>query len=122
MRAPLHLAFAVMITFCACGCSILRDHKGPTAYVGDASISARLEIALTQSPAVKAQEIDVHTFQGTVTLDGVVDNALMARRAEQIARATAGVRIVNSRLQVAGPARPSDAVGPAQPLRQALAQ
>lgn len=104
MRAPLQIALAATILLGASGCRILREHEGPTAYVGDAAINASVEIALVHSPEIEAQEIDVHTFQGTVTLDGVVDSAAMARRAEQITRDTPGVRAVDSRLQVAGSA------------------
>lgn len=121
MRASLQLVLAAIMLFGACGCRILHEHEGPTAYVGDASINARVEIALAQSPAVAAQEIDVHTYQGTVTLDGVVDSAAMARRAEEITRGTAGVRSVNSRLQVAGATpRPSDPQGTGQAPHQAF--
>lgn len=121
MRAPLRLALLAMILLGACGCRVLQDREGPRAYVGDASINARVEIALAQSPSVAAQEIDVHTYQGTVTLDGVVDSAAMARRAEQIARATAGVKTVDSRLQVAaGTARPSGVQGSGDAVREAL--
>lgn len=87
------------------GCRMLRQHAGPTAYVADASISARVEIALVHDPRIEAREIDVHTYNGTVTLDGVVDSAEMKRSAEGIARATPGVQSIDSRLRVAPPGR-----------------
>jgi osmotically-inducible protein OsmY len=123
MRASLQLALAAILLLGASGCRVLREHEGPTAYVGDASINAHVEIALAQSPAVAAQEIDVHTYQGTVTLDGVVDSASMARRAEEITRGTPGVRSVVSRLQVAGATpRPSDPQDTGEVLHQAFRQ
>ncbi len=106
MRALLQIALAAALLGTS-GCRILRQHEGPTAYVGDASINARVEIALVQNSQVEAREIDVHTFQGTVTLDGVVDSAAMAKRAEQITRATPGVKAVDSRLQVADSPSPA---------------
>ena len=102
MRALLQIALAAAVLLGTSGCRVLRAHEGPTAYVGDSTINARVEIALVQSPTIEAREIAVHTFQGTVTLDGVVDDASMAQRAEEITRATPGVKSVNSRLQVAG--------------------
>lgn len=99
MRALLAIALAALLL--TSGCRMLRSRAGPTAYVGDSTINARVKIALVQSPKVEAREIDVHTFQGTVTLDGVVDTLAMARWAEQITRDTPGVRTVDNRLQVA---------------------
>ncbi len=101
MRALSQIALAAAVLLGTSGCRILRAHEGPTAYVGDSTINARVEIALVQSPTVEAREIEVHTFQGTVTLDGVVDSASMAQRAEQITSDTPGVKSVDSRLQVA---------------------
>jgi hyperosmotically inducible periplasmic protein len=106
MRALLAIVFPAAVLLSASGCAILRAHEGPTAYVGDSTINARVEIALIQSPKVEAREIDVHTYQGVVTLEGVVDTAAMARLAGQITRDTPGVRTVNNLLQVAGASRP----------------
>ncbi len=112
MRTPLQIALAAGILLGASGCRLLQEHPGRTAYVGDSAINARVEMALVGNPQIEAQEIDVHTFQGTVTLDGVVDSASMAQRAEQITRTTPGVRAVDSRLQVASSSAPRPARSP----------
>jgi hyperosmotically inducible periplasmic protein len=83
------------------GCGIFRGHESPSAYVDDSALTARVKTALIKDPKVKASEVDVHTYQGKVTLAGVVDNAAMMRRAEQIARDTPGVKSVESTIQVA---------------------
>lgn len=107
MRALGAWGLAVAILLGACGCGLLREHEGPSAYVGDSAISARVEIALVHGVGIEAREIDVDTYQGTVTLDGVVDTAAIARSVEQITRGIEGVRAVESRLQVAVSGRPS---------------
>jgi len=93
-------AIAVTALFSA-GCGVFRGHESPSAYVDDSAVTARVKTALIKSPDVKASEIDVHTYHGVVTLDGVVDNEPMLRRAEKIARDTPGVSSVRSTLQVA---------------------
>jgi osmotically-inducible protein OsmY len=114
MRALLLLAVVLGMAGTA-GCRMLRQHAGPAAYVDDSSINARVEIALVHDPDIEAREIDVHTYNGKVTLDGVVDSDAMKRGAESIARATPGVRSVESKLRVALPPRVAPAQGTATP-------
>jgi hyperosmotically inducible periplasmic protein len=86
------------------GCSLFRAHEAATtAYVGDTAITTRVKTALIKDPRIRASEIDVQTYQGRVTLNGVVDTADMAQRALDIARATAGVRTIDDKLTVAPP-------------------
>lgn len=89
------------------GCSVFRGHESPTAYVDDSALTARIKTELIKTPGIKASEIDVSTYQGRVTLMGVVDNAQMLSRAEQIARGTPGVKAVRSTLQVASTETPA---------------
>jgi osmotically-inducible protein OsmY len=77
--------------------------EAPNAPVDDSALSARVKDGLVKDPSVKATEIHVQTYQGNVTLSGVVDSAAMARRAEQITHGTPGVKAVESDLQVANP-------------------
>lgn len=95
------IAAVAITTLFSAGCGVFRGHESPSAYVDDSSVTARIKTALIKSPDVKASEIDVHTYRGVVTLDGVVDNEQMLQRAEKIARDTPGVASVRSTLQVA---------------------
>ena len=88
-------------TLLSAGCGVFRGHESRSAYVDDSSVTARVKTALIKTPGVKASEIDVHTYHGVVTLDGVVDNAQMLVSAEAIARNTPGVASVDNTLQVA---------------------
>jgi len=99
------IAAVAMATLLSAGCGVFRGHEAPTAYVDDATITARVKTALIKTPGVKASEIDVHTYRNVVTLDGVVDDEQMMLRAAKIARDTAGVSSVQNTLQVARTAR-----------------
>ena len=101
MRSLAGIATALVLA--GSGCSIMRVQGPPNAPVDDSALSARVKDELVKDPAVKATEIHVQTYQGNVTLSGVVDSAAMARRAEQITRGTQGVKDVESDLQVANP-------------------
>ena len=63
--------------------------------------TARVKTALLKDHDVKGSEVNVQTYEGKVTLTGVVDNSEMAHRAERIARDTPGVKSVESAMQVA---------------------
>jgi osmotically-inducible protein OsmY len=97
-------AIATVALLGVSGCGIFRGHEAPSAYVDDSALTARVKTELVKDPEVKASEIDVNTYQGRVTLNGVVDNATMAKRAVSIARGTPGVKSVHSALQVASAA------------------
>ncbi len=98
MAAAAALAAATLL---GAGCEVFRGHESPSAYVDDSAVTARVKTALIKAPGVKANEIDVHTYRGVVTLNGVVDNEQMLDRAKKIARDTPGVKSVRSALQVA---------------------
>jgi hyperosmotically inducible protein len=82
------------------GCTLFHGPERTSGYVDDAAITARVKQALVQDPNVKANEVDVHTVGGKVSLNGVVESLSMAQRAEQVAERTPGVRSVQNALQV----------------------
>jgi hypothetical protein len=102
MRSILRAALAVLVSVLITSCAMFRSHEAATsAYVGDSAITARVTTALIKDPRIKANEIEVQTSEGRVTLNGLVDSAEMARRALEIARTTPGVRTIDDKLQVA---------------------
>ncbi len=107
-RRAAGVAAICLATMLAAGCGIFRGQESPSAYVDDSAITARIKTALIKAPGVKASEIDVHTYHGVVTLNGVVDNGEMLKRAEQIARDTPGVKSVRSAMQVASTSGPAE--------------
>jgi hyperosmotically inducible periplasmic protein len=93
----------------ATGCQMLREHQTAAGYVGDSAITARLRQALIKDPSIEASQIGVQTYEGQVTLLGVVDDEAMARRVLHVAEQTPGVRSVRNSLQiVAAPTAPTE--------------
>jgi hypothetical protein len=92
-----------------------RDYRGvgPRGYVrGPTRIYEDICDRLTDHPLIDASDIEVSISGIQVTLQGSVDNAITAGRAEAIAREVPGVKAVRNTLTVrdggqTGPPRPS---------------
>lgn len=66
-----------------------------------ASVTAAVKAELMKEPSLSAMRIDVDSNEsGKVTLSGEVESATAKRRAEELARATQGVREVENKLEV----------------------
>ncbi len=76
------------------------DGRSYEAARADNVISAAVDRALVHDRALRALAIHVQTYDGIVTLSGQVDDAAMARRAEQLVRQVNGVRGVDNQLQI----------------------
>lgn len=73
--------------------------------VPDAWITTKIQAKYFLDAEVKGHQINVDTNKGVVTLKGFVDAADQKREAEQIARATEGVRRVVNELTIGAPSR-----------------
>jgi len=85
------------------GCSSTAEHRSTGAYIDDTSITAKVKGAFVKDDVVKAMDVKVDTYNGTVQLSGFVENADQKMRAEQIARGIAGVREVTNNIQLNTP-------------------
>jgi hyperosmotically inducible protein len=78
--------------------------KGPERTAGvvidDGVITAKVKMALAESPTTKAHEIKVDTRGGAVQLGGWVDSDAVRNEAGRLARAVNGVTEVNNNLDV----------------------
>jgi hyperosmotically inducible periplasmic protein len=92
---------ALLGALALCGCTALSSRPPTSGYVVDSAITARVRAALVQDAALEASEVGVYTYNGLVTLNGVVDDQLMVRRAILVAERTPGVRSVRNAMQVA---------------------
>ncbi len=103
MRAKFWAWTAVLVLLLTLpACALFRSQEAATTgYIGDSTITARVRTALIKDPHIKASEIQVLTNQGKVTLNGVVDDAAMAQRVLDVARATPGVRSIDDQLKLA---------------------
>lgn len=97
---PLRAAFVsiAIVTLSACSSSPTDRRLGVA--IEDNLISARVKAALAGDPDVKARDVQVETFRGTVQLSGFVDSPDSAYRAANVARRVDGVREVKNALIV----------------------
>lgn len=81
------------------GAACSRD-DGRTAgrAVDDTAITAKVKTAFAQDPGVKALEVKVVTFSGTVQLSGWVNTAQEKARAEEVAKTIPGVKSVENKI------------------------
>jgi len=97
-RIPLILIGLVLAILSACSPSGV--HRGTGEYIDDTAVTARVKTALAADPQVKATEVQVETFRGTVQLSGFVDSPESAARAAQLAREVKGVKEVRNSMVV----------------------
>lgn len=87
----------------ACGSTPMRESTGE--YFDDAAITAKVKTAFVGDKQVKAADISVETFKGTVQLSGFADNTDEIRRAVDLAARVRGVKLVENDIQLKAPAQ-----------------
>lgn len=92
------LASMLILTLVACAPTAKREGAGE--YVDDALITTKVKAALAADPNVKATEVNVETFKGTVQLSGFVSSRDSIQKAIDIARGVSGVRGVKNDMVV----------------------
>ena len=88
----------VLIT--ASACSTSPNARSVGTVVSDATISTKVKAALAGDPDVKAIDVQVETYKGTVQLSGFVSSRENVTRAVDLARRVDGVRSVKNDLIV----------------------
>jgi osmotically-inducible protein OsmY len=78
------------------GCAPTSTRAGTGEYIDDTLITSKVKAAFAADPTVKATEVQVETFKGTVQLSGFVESRESAQRAVQIARQVKGVTEVRN--------------------------
>ena len=76
------------------------DARHPAQYHDDAMITSRVQAAVLGVPGVHAQNLQISTYDGVVTLRGTAAHPDAARNAVQAARQTTGVKSVDYDIQV----------------------
>lgn len=97
-RAHLILLGLVLAILTACAPS--GTHRGTGEYLDDTAITARVKTALAADPDVKATDVQVETFRGTVQLSGFVESPVSVTRAAQLARDVPGVKEVRNSIVI----------------------
>jgi osmotically-inducible protein OsmY len=88
------LATSLLVSLAACAPTPTREGTGE--YVDDSVITGKVKAAFAADPMVKATQVQVETFKGTVQLSGFVDSRESAQRAVEIARSVKGVQSVKN--------------------------
>lgn len=84
--------FTALCLLALVACAPTATREGTGEYIDDALITTKVKAALAADPTVKATEVKVETYRGTVQLSGFVSTPDARRRALELARSTTGVR------------------------------
>lgn len=82
------------------GCSSSAKHETAGEYVDDSVITTKVKAAIIKDPDLKAMQIKVKTYQGTVQLSGFVDSQKEISRAGELAKNVSNVKSVENDLIV----------------------
>ena len=88
------LATSLLVSLAACAPTPTREGTGE--YIDDSLITSKVKAAFAADPTVKATQVKVETFKGTVQLSGFVDSRESADKAVEIARGVKGVKSVKN--------------------------
>ena len=88
------LATSLLVSLAACAPTPTREVTGE--YLDDSVITGKVKAAFAADPTVKATQVQVETFKGTVQLSGFVDSRESAQKAVDIARGVKGVKSVKN--------------------------
>ena len=95
MRITNLLLVLVLLAPAAAGCG-----RTVSATIDDPTITTRVKVALLNDPVIRAERIEVNTFEGVVTLSGTVNSKQQEEKAISLARTIRGVKDVRSTLRV----------------------
>jgi hyperosmotically inducible protein len=82
------------------GCAPTATREGTGEYVDDTVITTKVKAAILAEPSLKATEINVETFKGTVQLSGFVASRAAIDKAVAVARGVKGVESVKNDMRV----------------------
>jgi hyperosmotically inducible periplasmic protein len=94
------LALGTGVATFSSGCAGSATKESTGEYIDDATVTTKVKAAFVRDPLVKALDVSVDTFKGTVQLSGFVDTPEQKSRAEQIAGGIAGVSAVKNNITV----------------------
>ncbi|CDG85692.1 BON domain-containing protein [Janthinobacterium agaricidamnosum] len=92
------LSAVLLLSVAACASTATREGTGE--YVDDTVITAKVKAALVDDPQLKAREINVETFKGTVQLSGFVSSRDDISKAVALTRGIKGVTSVKNSMVV----------------------
>jgi osmotically-inducible protein OsmY len=94
------LLLAVGVAAFTSGCAGTATRASTGEMIDDSVITAKVKTELIRDEFVKARDVNVDTFRGTVQLSGFVEREEQKQRAGEIARQINGVRDVVNNITV----------------------
>lgn len=82
------------------GCAGTSTRESTGEYIDNSALTAKVKSALASDELVRARDVQVESFRGTVQLSGFVDSEAQKDRATVVARSVQGVREVKNNLIV----------------------
>jgi osmotically-inducible protein OsmY len=89
-------ALTSLLVLSLAACAPTAKREGAGEFIDDSMITGKVKAALVADPQLKATEINVETFKGTVQLSGFVGAAEDIPKAVQLARSIEGVKSVKN--------------------------
>lgn len=96
----LSAAFLAVTLVIASGCTSTPTQEGTGEFVSDSWITTKVKAALVEDSLVRATEVNVETFKGTVQLSGFVSSQAALNQAVRVARDIKGVVAVRNDMRV----------------------
>ena len=94
-------AFILAIAFTSIlGCAATATQESTGEYVTDSWITTKVKAALVEDPLVKATEVNVETYKGTVQLSGFVSSNAARSQAILVTRGIKGVTDVKNDMRI----------------------
>ncbi|MFT5510637.1 MAG: hyperosmotically inducible protein [Hyphomicrobiaceae bacterium] len=82
------------------GYQLGKDDREPAVVASDSAITTKIKGKYVADSIVSVFEIGVHTYEGTVTLTGLVGSFVARDQAGKLAKETGGVTAVNNQVVV----------------------
>ncbi len=93
-------SISVIMLASVMGCAATATRESTGEYVSDSWITAKVKSALIEDPHVKATEVNVETYKGTVQLSGFVSSASAMNQAVQVTRGIKGVAGIKNDMRI----------------------
>ena len=91
---------SALLIFALLGCASTENRASTGQYLDDTVVTAKVKSALVADPELKATEIQVDTYKGTVQLSGFVAAPEHVQKAERLVRDIQGVKSVKNDIAI----------------------
>jgi len=96
----IHFFVLLMLIAAFAACTSTRTHESAGEYVDDSVITTKVKSLLAADDLLKAFQIGVETYQGTLQLSGFVNSQQAVDKAGEIVRSVKGVKSIKNNLIV----------------------